>query len=716
MHSFRFSKRSRSRILCFLIFGLTSPVLLSASEFEESPPPGENRVESMVVTASGQYRSVLDQAGNTSRINSEMAELTRPTHASQLMHRVPGTWITRGSGQESLAAIRSPVLTGAGSCGAFLVAENGFATRPAGFCNVNQLFEVNLEQADAVEVIRGPGSSLYGSNAMHGLINALIAEPGAPNQISIEAGQDNYWRGSADFNSGDFRVLANLLEDGGWRDQESYSQQKINLGYTVDRQADRFRFGFAATRLDQETAGYIYGEGAYKDPDLGSGNLNPEAYRKADAQRLSGRWIRSLPGGNSLEGGLIVRHSDMEFLQHFLPGQPLERNGQHSALASLLWRQELTRASLVLGMDLELADGTLWQYQDGPIQDGSDYLIATRPAGKHYDYSVSSRMAAPFVQLEYPLGERTNFSAGARLETLRYNYQNNMLDGNTDENGLPCGFGGCLYTRPADRTDSFTSLGPKLGLSHRLDQNRQVYITVNRGFRAPQATELYRLQSQQEIAELEPETLDAIELGFRRLGDNHYLELAAFFMSKRNTIYRDNEGFNISGARTRHQGIEMDYQVRLGPRWRLALNGTWALHRYASDYTAPQGEQIISGNDIDTAPRTLGSARLAWTPGSNTEAEIEWQHTGRYYLDASNGPSYPGHGILNLSFRQKISSNWSFGLRIANLADTAYAERADFAFGDFRYFPGRGRAVFADISFQQTPGQKRLYDATAKQQ
>ena len=92
------------------------------------------------------------------------------------MHRVPGTWITRGSGQESLAAIRSPVLTGAGSCGAFVVAENGFATRPAGFCNVNQLFEVNLEQADAVEVLRGPGSSLYGSNAMHGLVNALVAE------------------------------------------------------------------------------------------------------------------------------------------------------------------------------------------------------------------------------------------------------------------------------------------------------------------------------------------------------------------------------------------------------------------------------------------------------------------------------------------------------------------------------------------------------------
>ena len=701
MHPLQISKRSISRVLWALAWGLTSPALLFAAGSEGNREPEEKTVESMVVTASGEYKPLLDQAGNTSRVDSDVAQLTRPTHSSQLLHRVPGTWITRGSGQESLASIRSPVLTGAGSCGAFLVAENSFPIRPAGFCNVNQLFEVNLEQADAVEVIRGPGSSRYGSNAMHGLINTLIAKPGAVNRFSIEAGQDNYWRGSADLNSEGFRALVNLLEDGGWRDQESYSQQKINLGYEVEKQADRLQFGYAASNLDQETAGYIYGENAYKDQDLRSSNLNPEAYRKADAQRLSGRWIHDLPGEDRLEGGMIVRHSDMEFLQHFLPGKPLERNGQNSIQASLLWHQELTRASLALGLDLELADGYLWQYQDAPIQDGSDYLIATRPAGKHYDYSVSSRMAAPFMQLAYSLGERTEFSAGLRVETLQYDYQNNMLDGNTDENGQPCGFGGCLYTRPADRTDRFTSLGPKLGVSYRLDEKRQVYITANRGFRAPQATELYRLQSQQEIAELEPETLDAIELGFRALDENHYLELAAFSMSKRNTIYRDSEGFNISGASTRHQGIELDYQARLGQDWRFALNGSWALHRYASDYSAPLGEQIISGNDIDTAPRTLGSARLAWTPGSNTETELEWQHTGGYYLDASNDPRYPGHGIFNLSLRQKIGRNWSIGLRITNLADRAYAERADYAFGDFRYFPGRGRAIFADISFQQ---------------
>ena len=46
------------------------------------------------------------------------------THPNELFDAVPGTWISRGSGQEHLTAIRSPVLTGAGACGAFLLLED----------------------------------------------------------------------------------------------------------------------------------------------------------------------------------------------------------------------------------------------------------------------------------------------------------------------------------------------------------------------------------------------------------------------------------------------------------------------------------------------------------------------------------------------------------------------------------------------------------------
>ena len=93
------------------------------------------------------------------------------------MNRAPGTMIQRNSGQESLTAIRSPVLSGPGSCGVFLFLENSVPIRPTGFCNVNELFEVNTEQAQSIEVLRGPAGVVYGSGAMHGAVNVIQATP-----------------------------------------------------------------------------------------------------------------------------------------------------------------------------------------------------------------------------------------------------------------------------------------------------------------------------------------------------------------------------------------------------------------------------------------------------------------------------------------------------------------------------------------------------------
>ncbi len=139
-----------------------------------------------------------------------------------------------GSGQEHLSAICSPVFTGPGSCGAFLFLEDGVAIRPAGFCNVNQLMEINSEQMQAVEVIRGPGSALYGANALHGLLNFLTpaGSPSGPS-TSIEAGPDNYYRVKLDSGglSGDWRLLANGTHDGGARADSGYDQGKLNLFY-----------------------------------------------------------------------------------------------------------------------------------------------------------------------------------------------------------------------------------------------------------------------------------------------------------------------------------------------------------------------------------------------------------------------------------------------------------------------------------------------------
>ena len=68
------------------------------------------------------------------------------------------------------------MLTGAGGCGAFFIAQDGISLRAAGFCNVNQLFDANTEQAQRLEVLRGPGSTLYCSNAVQGVLNIFDSD------------------------------------------------------------------------------------------------------------------------------------------------------------------------------------------------------------------------------------------------------------------------------------------------------------------------------------------------------------------------------------------------------------------------------------------------------------------------------------------------------------------------------------------------------------
>ena len=73
------------------------------------------------------------------------------------------------------------------------------------------------------------------------------------------------------------------------------------------------------------------------------------------------------------------------------------------------------------------------------------------------------------------------------------------------------------------------------------------------------------------------------------------------------------------------------------------------------------------------------------------------------YLNAANTAKYTGHNLLNLRAVWRISEAWSIALRVNNLTDELIADRADFAFGDYRYFPGRERETFLQVSYQ-TPG------------
>jgi outer membrane receptor protein involved in Fe transport len=277
-----------------------------------------------------------------------------------------------------------------------------------------------------------------------------------------------------------------------------------------------------------------------------------------------------------------------------------------------------------------------------------------------------------------------------------------MLDGNTRDDGSECGFGGCLYTRPADRSDSFTNLSPELGLSFDLTDQQTLYVRAARGYRAPQATELYRLQRGQTVADLDSETLDSLEVGIKGFADKFSYELIAYAMRKQNFIFRDANGFNISDGKTRHIGLESLLRWQATESLTFSGNLSWAQHEYDFDRDLGRGEIILKGNEIDTAPPWLGGLRLHWQRNARQAVEAEWVYQGGYFLDAANAHRYPGHSLLNLRGWIHIAdSRHTVSLRLTNLLDNRYAERADYAFGNYRYFPGAGRRVSVEWQYRR---------------
>jgi outer membrane receptor protein involved in Fe transport len=488
----------------------------------------------------------------------------------------------------------------------------------------------------------------------------------------------------------------------GWRDESGVDEAKLNLLGDISTGGGQLRLRASGTVLNQETAGFIQGYDSYKDEDIARSNPNPEAFRDASSARVSAQYENRNPFGDGslLNIAAIYRRSRMDFLQHFLIGKPLEHNAQTSYMVSgtAVFPTAYFLTTRVT-VDAELAGSELSEYQAGPAIDGAPPANAIRPAGFHYDYTVDSSTVGATLALDFRIDHDVTITAAVRADQTNYDYDNHMIDGNTRDDGTPCPAGGCLYSRPADRSDRFENLSPSLTIAWK-PSSTLLYANLSTGFRPPETTELYRLQRQQSEADLDSESLDSIEVGWKFRGDLLSLDGAFYEMKKNNVILRETNGFNVSNGATRHRGFE--YEARLDhQRWSLSLNGTFARHEYAFSRAVEGGENIVSGNDVDTAPRNLHTLAFdIWLVESDEwRLGVDTVYVGKYFLDAANTATYPGHTVANARVAWSPAKAWRTTLRVDNLFDTRYADRADFAFGNYRYFPARGRAVFLSVDY-----------------
>lgn len=664
-------------------------------------------IDEIAVVSNRVARKQSELSGSVSVLEPHTLTQLAPVHIQEALRAVPGVNFQRGNGQESLPSIRSAVLTGAGACGSNLILEEGIPVRGVGFCNVNELFDTHYEQAGQIQVLRGAQSAFYGSNGLTGSINVSLPSIGR-DRISLELGDDSYRRvktaisyGGDEFNKeGHYgRVYVSLTETDGFRDDSGYEQQKFSVRHRYQYANLQVSAGITATYLDQQTAGFLVGLDSYRDRQQIRRNLDPEAFRKTQAIRAWSSFEWLLNDRQRLVVKPYVRFTDMDFRLHFLPGDPLEENSQQG----LGWQSSLStdfddQLIWTIGIDGELSKGDLRQTQDQATQ-GSRFLQETIPTGVHYDYEVDAEQFAVFSHIDWQASEKLKIIVGGRLETVSYDYDNLSLDGRTREDGSECGFGGCRYSRPADREDRFTHFSPKFELRYQVAEGLQFRASIADSFRAPQATELYRLQRAQTVADLDTVRAASLEIGLNWQTNQHALDLALYRIEQKNLIIRDSDFFNVDGQATDSMGLELAYAYTFNEQWSVRVAGAYAQHEYASDQFS-NGESI-RGNRVDTAPELYGSLFLAWQPLSKLSTELEISHVDDYFLNIENTSEYPGHTLAHLRGSYHFNEYWTASMRINNLSNKRFAERADFtSFTAERYFPGAPRSVFAELRWQ----------------
>jgi molybdate transport repressor ModE-like protein len=654
---------------------------------------GSDPLGTVVVTATRQQRDLGELAGNDSVIDLARIQATMPGRPSELLNQLAGVGIEQGGGEEEIAAIRSPNLNGGAGQGSVLLMEDGVPLRAAGFGNVNGLYEADVEQAGQVEVVRGPGSALYGSNAVHGLINVIPRAPadGVHESVDGLGGSFGTEQVMASISQGDgrdgVRLSAEDRHESGWRDDTRLDEQKFVLRDVWHGGDSSLTSTLSGQDLNQQTGAYILGKDAYLSFPLAKSNPIPTAYRRADSIRGMIRWQGALDPGLDLSITPYVRYTTMNFMMFYLPSQAIQANTHVSVgVQNALYKSIPGGHSIILGIDAEHTHGWYNEVQTKPtFRQGANVY----PTGLHYDLAVDADVVAPYLHSEWQLLDHTRLTAGLRLEETDFDYSNLASSGI---------FG--LYQRPPSRSDSFTTVTPKLGLVQQWLPGLDSYVSLSRGARAPQVTDLYELQSKQVVGQVKAETLDSAEIGSHLQLAGVHVEADGYWMNKNHYFYRAADGTNVPDGKTEHRGTELEVTAPLPYGFDLGSGASYALHTYA--FNRPDStliNTVVKGTSMPNAPRTLANLRLGYRWLAGSRAELEWVHVGAYFTDNANTHSYGGHELFNARLTTQLTDSVALQAKVTNLANRAYADRASVTTtGIDEYFPGAPRSYFAGIA------------------
>jgi iron complex outermembrane recepter protein len=667
----------------------------------------------ITVTGTREETPKAETAETNGTIQQQEIQDTRPAHPAEIMERVAGVHVNVTNGEGHMTAIRQPITTKA----VYLFLEDGIPTRSTGFFNHNALYEVNIPQAAGVEITKGPGTSLYGSDAIGGVINVLTrpAPLQAEADLSVEAGEHGWKRlllsGGNTWGDDGVRGDLNITSTDGWRDNTDYDRQSATLRW--DKFTDdgaSFKTVLAASDIDQQVAGTSrLSEDDYLNNP--TANYYPISYREVQALRLSTAYEKE-DNTTLLSLTPYVRHNSMDYMPNWSLGyDPSIQKTESNSLGLLAkYRMDFVpyRTRLIVGADIDYTSGNRLEHSIDAFKDTGGIYTSYTVEEVTYNYDVNYTAVSPYVHVETSPTDKWRVTAGLRYDYFEYDYNNQMDDGLLTVFPASMSFP-ARYNHPSDTRVDFSHFSPKLGAAYEFNKQLNGFVSYRHAFRAPSESQLFRPGSNAESLDLDAVKVDSVEIGLRgEANENWKYEISIYNMDVKDDLvsYVDpvtSDRTTVNAGETSHQGIELSTNGRMTETLQLAVSYSYAEHFYEDWIQRVSSSNVdFSGNEIQSAPRVIANTRITYKPAilNGGRAEIEWVHLGDYWMDQDNTGKYDGHDLYNLRFNHRMDKQLNLFARVINVTDERYATAASISRGNNEFAPGMPRTLYAGVDYK----------------
>ncbi len=675
------------------------------------------------VTATREARPLGETPATVSAVKEETLAAARPAHPKEVLNQVPGVWISNLSGEGHSTAIRQPLTTAA----VYLYLEDGIPTRSTGFFNHNALYEINVPQSGGLEVSKGPGSALYGSDAIGGTINVLTRTPpsGPEFELGGEAGAHGWGRvlasgGDADADDA-WRASLNLTHSDGWQRDAGYDRRAGTLRWDRALADDALlKTVLSFSSVDQQHVGSLNRAEFHHAPR--SNNI-PFSFREVEAFRLSTAFERE--GATTLLSVTpYFRDNRMKIIPSWTvsydPNRYLTENRSFGFLSKYRMDFAPLRARLIAGFDVDYSPGSRDEDSIALTRTtnafgGTSYRLDRAVAAVQiYRYDVTFRALSPYLHGEISPLERLRVTAGVRYDDMQYDYTNEFNGGAAGATqGVAGPFpGNGWYGHAASTKVGYHHLSPKLGATWAFTEQLSGFVSYSNAFRAPSESQVFRgsressaarAQAQAEsLLKLKPVIVDSFETGLRGHAGGLNYELSLYHMTKKDDIvsFQDpltNQRTAVNAGETLHRGVEAGLGLALARDWRLDASLSYAKHTYETWVVS--GTADFSGKEMETAPRLLANTRLSYAPAAMNggRVQLEWFRLGSYWRDAANTSKYDGHDLFNLRASVPFAKGFEAYASVTNLFDRRHAETSGLSSGAASYTAALPRTVYAGL-------------------